>query len=78
MYDCWAKLEILLRLINLLDLYLWGYWDKSEMFIKCLVRWGTLGKESVFERVAKALIIKGVLLLRGRVESPIEIRFSFA
>jgi hypothetical protein len=48
------------------------------MFSGCLVRWGTLGKESVFERVAKALIIEGVLLFRGRVESPIEISFSFA
>ena len=47
------------------------------MFSRCLVRSGTLGKETVFERLAKALIIEGVLLLREQVESPIEISFSF-
>jgi hypothetical protein len=36
------------------------------------------GKERVFERMAKALIIEGVLLFRERVESLIEISFSFA
>jgi hypothetical protein len=48
------------------------------MFSRCLVRWGTLGKESVFERVVKVLIIEGVLLFRERVESLIEISFWFA
>ena len=39
---------------------------------------GSSGKESVLVRLAKALIIEGVLLLFERVESPSDISFSFA
>jgi hypothetical protein len=36
------------------------------------------GKESAFERVVKASIIKRVFLLRERAESPIKVSLSFA
>jgi hypothetical protein len=47
------------------------------MLSKCLVRWDMKEKESDLERVTKALIIERVLLLRGSVENPIEVSFSF-
>jgi hypothetical protein len=47
----------------------------AGIFSSCLIRCGTWGKESDLERMAKALIIKGVLVLRGRVESPIDNSF---
>ena len=50
----------------------------AGIFSSCLIRCGTWGKESDLERMAKALIIKGVLVLKGWVESPIDNSFSFA
>jgi hypothetical protein len=52
--------------------------EGNEIFSNYLVRWGIERKKSVFEKVAKTLIIKEVLMLRGQVESPSEINFSLA